>query len=215
MFTLFKNFIRNPTNTFFEQLESLSKESGLWIYVFYISFNFLGNPKTFDMTRNIISKAYGIDNEFGLYFYFLISIALSVVSIKYINPFLISKLLNKDRKAITNDYEKIMYLAVVPQAILKVVFNLPLLIIASVLISLDLGTLSVGLIMIESLGGFLGFILLIQCYLMIWNGTKSKFETTNKLTFLIVFIIPLLMSIPFILLFGDAYWEIISNYIKK
>ena len=214
MLKLFQSFLRYPVRTFFEKLESFSIESGMWIYIFFVSYSFTSSPQAFGMYKTLVSKTFGIENDLGTYAYLLFSITLAVASVKYINPFFLSLFLKKDTDMISENYQRIIYLATLPQVMFAVLFNLPLLLLASIFVYFDYSSISVGIGIISGIGGLLGIVLVVEYYFMIWKGIQAKFETSSYMTLFIVFILPLLMSIPFFIVFGDSYWDVLKNYLK-
>lgn len=216
MIELFKyhnRFVKNPTKTMLNEYSSFSIRIGIGVFILYMGYTLLATPKQTQITFDLLSSIFDI-NSFGIiYLYAAFSIFLGLINHYWVIPYILKFLSPDDTMDDGSSYRKIVFLSVLPYVIFCVSILLPLKLIAVLLLTFDLSIIAVVFKLFEGLLGIWLLVLIVQAYIMRWNGLKEAYQLSNFKVFTIIFLIPLIAAIPTILIYGDSYLEFISKYI--
>ena len=216
MIELFKyhiRFVKNPTKTMLNEYSDFSIRVGIGVFILYMGYAFLANPKQTQIIFDLLSTIFDI-NSFGIiYLYAAFCIILGLINHYWVIPFVLKFLSPSDTMDDGSSYRKIIFLSVLPYVIFCVTILLPLKLIAVLLLAFDLSIIAVFVKLFEGLLGIWLLFLIVQAYIMRWNGLKEAYQLSSFKVFAIIFLIPLIATIPTILIYGDSYLEFISRYI--
>ncbi len=217
MIDLFKyhlQFVKKPSQTLLDEYSGFSIKIGIGVFILYMGYALLANPKQTQITYDLLSTTFDINNFGIIYLYAIFSITLGIVNHYWIVPFFLKYLSPKEAMDDGSSYRKIIFLSVLPYVTFFVIVLLPLKLLAVLLLALDLSIIAVGIKLIEGLLGIWLLVLIVQALIMRWNGLKKVYALTSFKVFAIMFLFPLITLIPTIFVYGDSYLEFISKYIN-
>lgn len=217
MIELFKyhiRFVKKPTQTLMEEYSDFPIKLGLSVFVLYLSYLSLSNPKQTQLTLELLSFIFDINSLGIVYLYLFFNIFMGILNHYWIMPFLLNLLKNDDVKENGNSYRKIIFLSLLPYVTFFVIVLLPLKLLAVFLLAFDFIILSGLIKIVEGLLGIWLIVLIVQSYIMRWFGLKQVYALSNVKVFAIVFLFPLIASIPTLWIYGDSYLEFISKYLN-
>lgn len=207
-------FVKKPSQTLLDEYSNFSIRAGIGVFILYMGYAFLANPKQTQITYDLLSVTFDIINFGIIYLYAIFSIGLGLINHYWIVPFFLKYLSPKEVMDDGSSYRKIIFLSVLPYVIFFVIVLLPLKLLAVVLVAFDLSIIAIGIKLIEGLLGIWLLVLIVQALIMRWNGLKKVYALSSFKVFAIMFLFPLIALIPTILVYWDSYIEFISKYIN-
>ena len=204
MIELFKyhlRFLKNPTKTLLEEYPGFSVRTGVGVFMLYLGYVLLANPKQSQITYDLLSVTFDVYSFSIVYAHAIISIILSIISHYWIIPFFLKFLVSDNVMDDGDSYRKIIFLSVLPYVIFFVIILLPLKLIAVLLLALDLSILVVVIKLVEGFVGIWLLVLIVQALIMRWNGLKEAYELSNVKVFALMFLLPIIASIPTVLIY--------------
>lgn len=206
-------FVKNPTQTMLDEYSDFPIKIGIGVFILYMGYALLANPQQTQITFDLLSSVFDINSFSIIYLFAVFSIVLGLINHYWVVPYILKFFTPVDAMDDGSSYRKIVFLSVLPYVIYCVILLLPLKLIAVLLLAFDLSIVAVGTKLVEGLLGIWLLVLIVQAYIMRWNGIKEAYQLSNFKVFAIIFLIPLIASIPTILIYGDSYLEFISRYI--
>lgn len=207
-------FVKSPTRMMLDEYSDFSIKIGIGVFIIYMSYSLLANPKQTQTLFDLLSSIYNVNSFSIVYFFVAFSIILTLINHYWIIPFLLKYLSPSDAMDDGSSYRKIIFLSVLPNVIFCVTILLPLKLIAVLLLAFGLSIIAVVVGMIEGLLGIWLIVLIVQAYIMRWNGLKKAYQLSNFKVFVLMFLLPLITAIPTILIYGNSYLEFIKRYVN-
>lgn len=206
------SFFKSPRKMVHQELDEISIKIGIGIFLLYMGYDFFSNPEISRITYDYLSTTFNI-YSFGIFYvYIFLSMGLGLLTHYYIVPFILS-LFASDKKAFDmNKYRKIIFISVLPYVIFSCIVLLPLKLVAAFLISFDYTIIGVAISAIANLLAIWLLVLFVISLVMRWEGIKTAYQLSNSMTFLVVFIFPIITSIPYFFIYGGTYIEYFKNY---
>jgi len=207
------SFFKSPRKMVLQEYNDISIKVGLGAFLLYMGYDFFSNPEISRITYDYLSTTFNV-YSFGIFYvYIFLSMGLGLLSHYYIVPFILS-LLSADRKAFDmNKYRKIIFVSVLPYVIFCCIVLLPLKLAASLLLTFEFAIIGLVITTIANLLAIWLLVLFVIALIMRWEGIKTAYQLSNSMTFLVVFIFPLITSIPYFFIYGGTYIEYFKNYI--
>ncbi len=207
-------FVKKPSQTLLDEYSQFSVKTGIGFFVLYMGYAFLANPKQTQITYDLLSVTLDINNFGIIYLYTIFSIGLGLINHYWIVPFFLKFLSSNEAMDDGSSYRKIVFISFLPYVIFFVIVLLPLKLLAVILLAVDLTIIAIGVKFIEGLLGIWLLVLIVQALIMRWNGLKAVYELSNFKVFTVMFLLPLLASIPSIFIYGSSYLEFINKYLN-
>ncbi len=208
--------IKNPSKVIKETFDALPIQIGVFVYCLYL-ISIFQNPQTSTIINDVMVSVFGIVSEYNTLIYILFICGYTVLLQYYLLPFILNNIVEKEkRKNFNRDhYRKIIFYSPLSYVIFAVLFMLPIQIILSFLmLDGELNTLVFILIGLQSIIALWSLVLTINVYVVQWKGLKIKYELENFKVFFLIFVVPFIMAIPFLIMFGSNYLDFLNNYLK-
>lgn len=207
------NFFKSPRKMVLQEYNDISIKIGIGIFLLYMGYDFFSNPEISRITYDYLSTTFNV-YSFGIFYvYIFLSMGLGLLSHYYIVPFILS-LFSTDRKSFDmNKYRKVIFVSVLPYVIFCCIVLLPLKLVSSLLLAFEFTIISITITFIANLLAIWLLVLFVIALIMRWEGIKKAYQLSNSMTFLVVFILPLIVSIPYFFIYGGTYIEYFKNYI--
>lgn len=217
LFKLHWTFFARPTKCIKEHLPNLPVNLGLFVFFFYLIYNYFLSPQTFLGSFNFFVSTFGVNNIWIFVFYIFLSGLLTLTLYNKLMPIVVKNVLEIDDSDFEPEkYKKAVFYSPLSLVIYTVLVLIPLQLITSLLALFNndgytIITLSTLMIFFKTWS----FFLLIGLFVFQWKAIRYFYDCSNLQTFLIVFVIPFLFSLPILLLMGPSAADYIHQYLQQ
>ena len=194
--------VKNPSQVIENTISVLPINLGIFVYIFSI-LSLLHDPNSVRGMNIFFVSIFESFSEYDVILYLVFISAYVILIQYYLMPLILKTLIHEDQRVYfdPDNYRRIIFFSPLSSVIYSIIFIFPIKIIQSYLI-LD-NELNAIIFILIGLNGILSIwaiVPLINIFVIQWKGLKIKYQINNFKIFLMIFIIPIIWAIPFLII---------------
>lgn len=217
MISLFKlhwQFIRRPSSALEQHIPSWPLKYGVILYILYFSSTFFENTTFLRLTSDILGGFWGLPGTGYVYLFLVVTQLYNVLLQYHLQPHIVRWVAKIPRENYQPDlFRRLVFYSPTAGVIYTVLVILPVQILSAALV-VD-GSMAISSLVLIGFTGFLGLwgiVTTVNTFVIQWKGLAKFFNMSTGQIILAEFIIPLILAMPCILLYGSGYITFMQKY---
>jgi len=209
-------FIRRPSEALDEHIPVWPLEYGIVLYLISYGGAMIQSGKSLTVISDFVSDFWGLSGPLFVYLFILANLSIGAAVQYYLQPQFVRRIAGMAKETFdANLLRKIIFFSPTANAIILVILILPLQIISSVLRQFpSMSMLTLVFIVLVGVVSIWLVVSSVNTFVVQWKGLAKFFKLNAGQIILAEFVIPLVLALPLILLYGSRYLTFMQKYLR-
>jgi len=210
------NLIKNPTSCLEEFIEKWSVKFGVILYLFYFLYLYFNDGRTIEFFSGFLNQVFPEFGHLLLYPWIFVSLLIGIISKWYIIPVILRFITGQSKLNFDPTmYRKITFYSPTSYVLYIIILLLPIQLLAVIALQINISQILFWiLIALQTILQIWAIVPSINLFIIEWKGLAKYYSLKPIQIILVVFIIPIIFAIPFLIIFAGDYIKYLSNMIS-
>lgn len=216
LFKLHWQFIRHPGEALDNHVPMWPLKYGIILYMLNYGATFFQSGKMLSLTSDVVSGLFGLSGPLYLHLFILVSLGYGVVIQYFLQPQIVRRIAGRPKEAFQTELlRRLIFFSPTANIIVLVIVVLPLQLVTSLLTQFpSMSSLSLVLIGLLSVVSLWLIVPGVNTFVLQWKGLARYFNMNAGQIILAEFVIPLILALPLILVYGSSYLHFMQKYLQ-